>query len=162
MGERVTVSISIRVSYDDSPIDGIFTGEQLEDIQNIMSVIAEAKRTGISKSATLDLLMSVPGFARPGKADRTKKRNTETLDLRRIKAPRPVLYKLEGLGQEPVAISRGCPAFCSFCAESFDTKPYRENGVDSVVTNALKLKSDMGLEGIDLFSFNFNFNLFWF
>src|SRR5690606_32854458 len=41
--------------------------------------------------------------------------------------------------------------------ESFDTKPYRENPVDAVVANALKLKRDMGLEGIDLFSFNFNF-----
>lgn len=145
------------IDHEDSPIDGIFTGEQIEDIQNIMSIFAEGKRTGLSKSEMLDLLMSVPGFARPGMDNRTRKRNNETLDLRRVKAARPSLYKLEGLGQEPVAISRGCPAFCSFCAESFDTKPYRENGVDAVVANALKLKRDMGLEGVDLFSFNFNF-----
>ncbi len=145
------------IDHEDSPLDGIFTGEQIEDIQNIMSIFAEAKRTGLGKTEVLDLLMSVPGFARPGMDNRTRKRNNETLDLRRVKAARPSLYKLEGLGQEPVAISRGCPAFCSFCAESFDTKPYRENGVDAVVANALKLKRDMGLEGVDLFSFNFNF-----
>jgi radical SAM superfamily enzyme YgiQ (UPF0313 family) len=145
------------LDHDDSPVDGIFTGEQLEDIQELMLVCADAKRAGIPKAALLDKLLEVPGFARPGQDKRTRKRNQETLDLRKVKAPRPVIYKLEGLGQEPVAISRGCPAFCSFCAESFDTKPYRENPVDAVVRNALKLKRDMGLEGIDLFSFNFNF-----
>lgn len=145
------------LDHDDSPVDGIFTGEQIEDIQEIMLVCADAKRAGVSKAALLDKLLEVPGFARPGQDKRTRKRNTETLDLRKVKAARPVIYKLEGLGQEPVAISRGCPAFCSFCAESFDTKPYRENPVDAVVNNALKLKRDMGLEGIDLFSFNFNF-----
>ncbi|HKP94355.1 MAG TPA: radical SAM protein [Fibrobacteria bacterium] len=145
------------LDHDDSPVDGIFTGERIEDIQEIMLVCADAKRAGVPKAALLDKLLEVPGFARPGQDKRARKRNNETLDLRKVKAARPVIYKLEGLGQEPVAISRGCPAFCSFCAESFDTKPYRENPVDAVVDNALKLKRDMGLEGIDLFSFNFNF-----
>jgi radical SAM superfamily enzyme YgiQ (UPF0313 family) len=145
------------LDHGDSPVDGIFTGEQIEDVQELMRVCAEAKRAGLRKAEVLDRLMQVPGFARPGEDKRAAKRNNETLDLRKVKAARPVIYKLEGLGQEPVAISRGCPAFCSFCAESFDTKPYRENPVDAVVANALKLKRDMGLEGVDLFSFNFNF-----
>ncbi len=145
------------LDHDDSPVDGIFTGEQIDDIQEILLICADAKKAGVSKAALLDKLLEVPGFARPGQDKRARKNNKETLDLRRVKAARPVIYKLEGLGQEPVAISRGCPAFCSFCAESFDTKPYRENPVDAVVNNALKLKRDMGLEGIDLFSFNFNF-----
>src|SRR5204862_24792 len=109
------------------------------------------------KDKLLEALEAVPGFCRPGTGKPTRKRNTETLDLRKLSSPRPVMYKMEGLGQEPVAISRGCPAFCSFCAESFDLKPYRENPVDAGGANALRLKRDMGLEGIDLFSFNFNF-----
>ncbi len=145
------------LDHSDSPVDGIFTGEQIEDIQDLMLICAEGKRLGWPKEALLERLLSVPGFARPGQDRRTRKRNNETLDLRKVAAPRPMIYKTEGLGQEPVAISRGCPAFCSFCAESFDTKPYRENPVDAVVRNALKLKRDMGLEGVDLFSFNFNF-----
>ncbi|MDB5105522.1 MAG: hypothetical protein JWP91_3211 [Fibrobacteres bacterium] len=145
------------LDHDDSPVDGIFTGEQIEDIQEIMLICADAKQAGVSKAALLDRLLEVPGFARPGQDKRARKNNKETLDLRKVNAARPVIFKVEGLGQEPVAISRGCPAFCSFCAESFDTKPYRENPVDAVVKNALKLKRDMGLEGIDLFSFNFNF-----
>ena len=145
------------LDHAESPVDGIFTGDQLSDIQRLMALCAEAKREGVPKDVLLERLESVPGFARPGQGKPVRKNNKETLDLRRIKSPRPSMYKLEGLGQEPVAISRGCPAFCSFCAESFDLKPYRENPVDAVVKNALDLKRDMGLEGVDLFSFNFNF-----
>ena len=104
------------LDHEDSPVDGIFTGEQIEDIQLLISMCSEAKRIDLPKRNLLDRLMMVPGFAQPGKGDRTRKRNNETLDLRKVKAARPVIYKLEGLGQEPVAISRGCPAFCSFCA----------------------------------------------
>lgn len=145
------------LDHGDSPVDGIFTGDQISDIQRIMSLCAEAKRLGQGKEELLARLETVAGFSRPGLGRPARKNNKETLDLRKLKSPRPSLYKIEGLGQEPVAISRGCPAFCSFCAESFDLKPYRENPVDAVVDNALRLKRDMGLEGIDLFSFNFNF-----
>src|SRR5690606_16626531 len=101
------------LDHADSPVDGIFTGEQISDIQELMLICAQAKREGIRKPALLDMLLQVPGFARPGQDRRTRKNNKETLDLRRLASPRPVIYKFEGLGQEPVAISRGCPAFCS-------------------------------------------------
>jgi radical SAM superfamily enzyme YgiQ (UPF0313 family) len=145
------------LDHADSPIDGIFIGDSLDDIQDLFRLCADGKAKGLSKREVLQSLEGVPGFAQPGSNKPTKKRNTETLDIRRLRAPRPVLYKTEGLGQEPVAISRGCPAFCSFCAESFDLKPYRENPQDAVVQNAMQLKREMGLEGVDLFSFNFNF-----
>jgi radical SAM superfamily enzyme YgiQ (UPF0313 family) len=145
------------IDHVDSPLDGLFVGESLEDIQALFSLCAKGRREGWSKVDLLEKLESIPGFAQPGSPKPTRKRNVETLDIRRLSASRPVLYKSEGLGQEPVALSRGCPAFCSFCAESFDLKPYRENPQDAVVESALKLKREMGLEAIDLFSFNFNF-----
>ncbi|HLP42049.1 MAG TPA: hypothetical protein VK465_11120, partial [Fibrobacteria bacterium] len=141
------------LDHGDSPVDGIFTGDQLSDIQRMFSLCAEAKRDGASKEDLLGRLEGVPGFSWPGLGRPARKNNRETLDLGRIRSPRPSMYKVESLGQEPVAISRGCPAFCSFCAESFDLKPYRENPQDAVLENALRLKRDMGLEGVDLFSF---------
>ena len=156
MGGANSLHTSV-LDHDDSPIDGVMTGDQLADVQRLFRLCAEGKRQGLAKAAILESLDAVPGFSRPASGRIVRKRNAETLDLRRIRASRPALYKFSGLGQEPVAISRGCPAFCSFCAESFDMKPYRENPVDAVVENALGLKRDMGLEGIDLFSFNFNF-----
>ncbi len=140
-----------------SPIDGIFAGEDLKDIQELFELLAEGKRLGLNKEKRLESLLQIPGFYRPGRAHLTKKRNRETLDLRFLSAARPLLYRQKSLGLEPVALSRGCPAFCSFCAESFDLKPYRENPKSVVHENALKLRRETGIEGVDLFSFNFNF-----
>ena len=53
-------------------------------------------------------------------------------------------------------ITFGCPAFCSFCFEGFDRKPYRELSLDDVWSTALALKKQMGPATLDLVSFNFN------
>lgn len=59
-----------------------------------------------------------------------------------------------GVGHLP--ISEGCPCFCSFCAESFARKPYRELAVDDIITTARKLKAGHGAHEMELYSFNFN------
>ncbi len=66
----------------------------------------------------------------------------------------PVLY--EGAGASHVIVSAGCPSFCSFCKESWEQKPYRENSFATVFNAALKLKANMGLNEIALMTFNAN------
>jgi hypothetical protein len=53
-------------------------------------------------------------------------------------------------------VSFGCPAFCSFCFEGYDRKPYRELDHEALVETARKLKRQHGVEALDLYSFNFN------
>jgi len=53
-------------------------------------------------------------------------------------------------------ISFGCPAFCSFCFEGFDRKPYREVDLPAVLATADALKQAQGVEAVDVFSYNFN------
>jgi len=59
-------------------------------------------------------------------------------------------------GTASLQISEGCPYFCSFCAESWSRKPYREVGLETARREALELKRELGLTKIDLYSFNFN------
>lgn len=66
----------------------------------------------------------------------------------------PVLY--DGAGASHVIVSAGCPSFCSFCKESWEQKPYRENSYARVFDAALKLKRNMGLNEISLMTFNAN------
>ncbi len=66
----------------------------------------------------------------------------------------PILF--ENAGASHVIISAGCPSFCSFCKESWEQKPYRENNFDRVFNSALKLKTNMGLSEIALMTFNAN------
>jgi radical SAM superfamily enzyme YgiQ (UPF0313 family) len=53
-------------------------------------------------------------------------------------------------------ITYGCPAFCTFCFEGYDRKPYREVGLNDIVDAAMRLKVRQGVEAIDVHSFNFN------
>ena len=66
----------------------------------------------------------------------------------------PILY--EGAGASHVIVSAGCPSFCSFCKESWEQKPYRENSYTRVFDAAMKLKANMGLSELALMTFNAN------
>ncbi len=66
----------------------------------------------------------------------------------------PLLY--DGAGSSHVIVSAGCPSFCSFCKESWEQKPYRENNLEVVVAAARSLKANLGLREISLMTFNAN------
>jgi len=53
-------------------------------------------------------------------------------------------------------INYGCPAFCSFCFEGYDRKPYRELPLSDVLSAARQIKRAQGVEELNLYSFNFN------
>jgi len=53
-------------------------------------------------------------------------------------------------------ISWGCPAFCTFCFEGWERKPYREVPRDRIVDMAKNLIRNTGISTLELYSFNFN------
>lgn len=53
-------------------------------------------------------------------------------------------------------ITYGCPAFCSFCFEGYERKPYREVPLPDILEAARRLKRDQGAQKLELYSFNFN------
>jgi ferredoxin len=61
----------------------------------------------------------------------------------------------EEAGTAKLQITYGCPAFCAFCFEGYDRKPYREVPYDEVLEAARHLKA-RGVETLELYSFNFN------
>ncbi len=62
----------------------------------------------------------------------------------------------EQAGTARLQINYGCPAFCSFCFEGYDRKPYRELPLEDVLATAQRLKRAHGPEVLELYSFNFN------
>ena len=72
-----------------------------------------------------------------------------------------LVIDIPSLNSEEAATARlqityGCPAFCSFCFEGYDRKPYREIARSDLVAAAMALKRHQGVASIDLHSFNFN------
>jgi radical SAM superfamily enzyme YgiQ (UPF0313 family) len=55
-----------------------------------------------------------------------------------------------------LAISWGCPGFCSFCFEGNERRPYRELPAKTVLSAAEAQRREKGASTVELYSFNFN------
>ncbi len=141
---------------EDPFVDGIFVGEDSLRIEQLFSIARECKERKLSKRETLERLESVDGFYQPDRCKKTVKYTAASFDTGAILKNGPVMYTAEQMGSGNCAISEGCPCFCSFCAESWGRKPYRELSVDKIKAAVLEEKAMMALETIELYSFNFN------
>ena len=139
-------------------VDGVFAGEDPGCIGELFSICREY-RGKISKEQILLKLESVPGFFQPDKKVKTRKYVSAQLPEELFLSNAPVIYEQDTAGKGNLQISEGCSCFCSFCAESWGRKPYREFTSDTLVRAARTMKASMGLEKIDIYSFNFNMHL---
>ena len=137
-------------------VDAVFVGESDAAIVRVLEICRDGKRVGLSKREILKKLEEVPGFFEPEAPRATKKAFIPNLNQARALENGPVYYLDDQLGSSHLQISEGCPCFCSFCAESWDRKPYRERASKKLLEVALKMKANMGLDHIDIYSFNFN------
>jgi len=78
------------------------------------------------------------------------------LDQVRTLESGPIWYESETIGTGILQISNGCPCFCSFCAESWERKPYRERSLIRLLDALKRAKAQQGLDTVNLSSFNFN------
>ncbi len=66
------------------------------------------------------------------------------------------LVDVETAGTVRVQVGAGCAAFCSFCFEGYERKPYREHAVAEVLAQARSLKIRYGARVAELDAFNLN------
>ena len=66
------------------------------------------------------------------------------------------LVDVETAGTVRVQVGAGCAAFCSFCFEGYERKPYREHPVADVLAQARSLKVRYGARVAELDAFNLN------
>jgi hypothetical protein len=137
----------------DPLVDIIFVGEDSATISRLLTISRDAKRRGLSKRELLSALTQVEGVFEPDILQ----------PATRVVAPQVALlrrglvsFEAEAAGHTHLPISEGCPWSCSFCAESWARKPYRETRVEDAIEAARALKRSTGAHAIDLFSFNFN------
>jgi len=140
----------------DPLVDAVFVGEDDGAIVRLFEIARDAQRAGASKREVLASLEAVDGLIQPDAPRRTKKAFIWNLDRATHLEQAPVYHLADAAGSAHLQISEGCPCFCSFCAESWDRKPYRERKAPVLKERALALKAAMGLDEVELYSFNFN------
>jgi radical SAM superfamily enzyme YgiQ (UPF0313 family) len=141
---------------DDPMVDGVFIGEDASTIAGLFRVYRDACSSGTSRSDALEQMCQVPGFFVPGARPETRVFHAPAIDAAQLVTCGPVLTDETTIGRGHVQISEGCACFCGFCAESFSRKPYREVDATMVRGAALEAKKNMGIDDLDLYSFNFN------
>jgi radical SAM superfamily enzyme YgiQ (UPF0313 family) len=139
----------------DPVVDAIFTGEDESLIKKIFIIGQKGKCDGKDKQAFLEKLADIPGIIEPDRPKATEKPSFPLSSERQLHHA-PVFSGEGKIGAGVLQISEGCPCFCTFCAESWSRKPYREVEVAACVESALAMKASMGIDRIDLYSFNFN------
>ena len=135
----------------DSLVDGIFFGEG----EGVVGELARFLLHGGGKAALRQAADRFPGFWPAGEFRPVEK---AVLD-RPAAALLPLDYPLLDGPEAHTAhlqITYGCPAFCAFCFEGYDRKPYRELPAADLLAAARRLKQAHGVEEINLYSFNFN------
>ena len=134
----------------DGLVDGIFFGEG----EGAIGALAIAlTRAGASRAERLAGAAAIDGFWRALSGMAAK---------RKILLPYPPplteypVLNSEGAATARLQISSGCPGFCSFCLEGWESRPYREIGPSELSKAARELKARTGASGLDVYSFNFN------
>ncbi|HQU30356.1 MAG: radical SAM protein [Planctomycetia bacterium] len=107
--------------------------------------------TGKTQGGLIEISPKEPYVSYP-----VKSATVYDLDPVRTLESGPIWYETESIGTGSLQISNGCPCFCSFCAESWEKKPYRERSLSKLLEALKAAKAQQGLDTVNLFSFNFN------
>ncbi|MGD1991667.1 MAG: radical SAM protein [Anaerolineae bacterium] len=155
-GSNASASQAIVAADGDSLVDAVFFGEGEGEVSELVRALhrraGEPKRLRLEQAAQETTGLWVTG----GWPE-------EPVEKAILPSPRgahlPINYPLlngSEAGTARLQITYGCPAFCSFCFEGYDRKPYREVPRSDVLQVARQLKWIHGCDTLSLYSFNFN------
>ena len=147
-------------------LDMVFVGEADEAIPEIATALQESRRSGLSRSDTLEQLSKiegiyVPALFKPHYAGDGKIAGFETA------AAKPVRRYVKNLDAHPASTAiltaetefssmfltetgRGCEMGCRFCISGYAYRPVRKRGADSIkasIDEGLKYSRQVGLVG---------------
>ena len=140
----------------DSFVDALFFGEGEREVERFLRTFY--RHNGLPKADRLrSAAQAVPSMwlANLDVPQRLVKAVCRDPDARDLIVDYPDLNSDEA-STARLQVTFGCPAFCSFCFEGYDRKPYREVPLTDVLAVAKTLKRQHGVEAVDVYSFNFN------
>lgn len=155
-GSNAMASQAVFSPEGDSFVDAVFFGEGEREVERFVRAfqrhaeLPKADRLQAAVRAVHSMWMANLGA--PQKVVKAVCRDPDGKDL---------IVDYPDLNSDEASTARlqitfGCPAFCSFCFEGYDRKPYREIDLVDVLAAAKALKRRHGVEAVDVYSFNFN------
>jgi radical SAM superfamily enzyme YgiQ (UPF0313 family) len=144
---------------EDSFADGIFFGEGEGAVGRLAAILTgpspDARQSLSSKARKERLLAAagIQGFWPCLYTGGTKK----AIAIKRPSMPRnPLVLNGNAALEVKLAITAGCPGYCSFCLEGWDRRPYQEGDLDHILADARELRAKTGADTLEVYSYNFN------
>jgi radical SAM superfamily enzyme YgiQ (UPF0313 family) len=153
-GSNALATQSIIREDGDSLVDAIFFGEGEGWVGTLVSFLSQNRhrdRRQVLEQASA----RIPGLWAAGSFHPIHKAVLHEPAAALLPVAVPVLNSSEAHAAN-LQISYGCPAFCSFCFEGYDRKPYRELPLADILSAARQIKRVQGAEELNLYSFNFS------
>ncbi len=155
-GSNAVATQAVITASGDSLVDAIFFGEGEEQVGALVHCLHqhthEPKRVRLARAAAQVTGLWVTGGWPEQPVDKAV---LAAPDAEHLLVDYPPLNSAEA-GTARLQANLGCPAFCSFCFEAYDRKPYREVPLPAILETARRLKQAQGCETLELYSFNFN------
>jgi len=154
-GSNALAAQAVIAADRDSLVDAVFFGEGEGEVEALLAcLLAHAQD---SKAQQLECAAeAVDGLwlSQRGRVQTVAKAILTAPGAEHLLVDYPILNSAEA-GTARLQISYGCPAFCAFCFEGYDRKPYREVPLEAILMAARQLKT-RGVDTLELYSFNFN------
>jgi len=153
-GSNALAAQSIIREDGDSLVDGIFFGEGEGWVGDLVRFLQQNSRMD-KKELLEQAARETAGLWAAGSLRPVQKTVLHAPEASLLPVEYPILNSPE-VHETNLQINYGCPAFCSFCFEGYDRKPYRELCSSAVLSTARRIKQTQGNEELNLYSFNFN------
>lgn len=143
----------------DSFVDGVYIGE-IEPYARVFFETIQQTHTAGTETVIRELAQRIPCFYPVHLQDFPNKSTVVFPETSRVFVPweqwTPVVFDSPMADTVRLEISRGCPAFCSFCYEAWQRRPYRELPVDVILETARRFARETGASTVEVSAFNFN------
>ncbi|MFN2108130.1 MAG: radical SAM protein [Anaerolineae bacterium] len=155
-GSNAMATQAIVTEAGDCVADALFLGEGEREVETLVRVLHEnaalPKRERLLRAAE-----AVPGlWVANGPPDQqVTKAVCADPGVNDLLTIYPLLDSPEAATAK-LQVNYGCPAFCTFCFEGYERKPYRELSMEAILAAARQIKQLQGPDEVDLYSFNFN------
>ena len=153
-GSNALAAQAIIDRHGDSLVDGIFFGEGEGLVAELVGCLARRRKTE-QRQTLADFATRNPGLWVTGAFSTVNKAVLQKPQAQFLLTQAPLLNSAEARTAN-LQIDYGCPAFCAFCFEGYDRKPYRELPYAGLIDAARQIKRAQGAATINLYSFNAN------
>jgi hypothetical protein len=133
--------------------DAMFFGEA----EDVLPVFLRRWRaaSGAKRERLVEAARGLAGFWVTGAIPAAPIRQAVARGKPPLASPQPLL-DTESAGTARLSVGAGCAAFCSFCFEGYERKPYRSWPLADLLAQARSLKAACGARAIELDAFNLN------